>query len=67
MWWIPAGTRPTIEEAFAHWEKLRDAGPSAEAFGWDGAAQAEIWKTARCGFDHLASAEAGTWTESQDW
>ncbi len=48
MWWIPAGTRPTPAEAVARWRKLRDEGPSAEAFGWEGVAQAELWKTARC-------------------
>ena len=43
-----AADLPTIEEASTHWEKPRDKGPSAEAFGWDGAGQANIWKIARC-------------------
>ena len=48
MWWIPEGTLPTLAEAVARWTKLRDEGPSADAFGWEGAAQAELWKSARC-------------------
>ncbi|MDX2234946.1 MAG: DUF3291 domain-containing protein [Hyphomonadaceae bacterium] len=48
MWWIPEGTLPTPKEAVARWRKLRAEGPSAEAFGWEGVAQADLWKTARC-------------------
>ncbi|MEV4538721.1 DUF3291 domain-containing protein [Asanoa sp. NPDC049518] len=32
LWWIPAGTLPTIEEAADRLELLRRGGPSAEAF-----------------------------------
>ncbi|REJ85146.1 MAG: DUF3291 domain-containing protein [Acidobacteria bacterium] len=32
LWWIPAGTLPTIEEAKQRLEKLRDTGPTPEAF-----------------------------------
>lgn len=49
LWWIEAGTTPTLDEALARWRKLRDEGPSADVFGWEGAASAELWKTARCG------------------
>lgn len=48
MWWIPEGTLPTPAEAVARWTKLRDDWPSADAFGWEGVAKAELWKTARC-------------------
>ena len=48
MWWIPAGTLPTVEDALARYEKFKAEGPSADAFGWAGVAQAELWKTARC-------------------
>jgi hypothetical protein len=32
LWWVPAGHRPTIEEAIAKLERLRTQGPTAEAF-----------------------------------
>ena len=35
VWWIAAGTVPTLEEGVARLEKLRHDGPSADAFGWD--------------------------------
>lgn len=31
-WWIPAGTRPPVEEAQRRLELLREVGPTAEAF-----------------------------------
>jgi len=49
LWWIEAGTTPTLDEALARWRRLRDEGPGADVFGWEGAAEAELWKTARCG------------------
>ena len=32
LWWVPAGHKPTTEEAFAKLELLRKNGPTAEAF-----------------------------------
>lgn len=32
LWWVPAGQRPTVEEAIARLEQLRTAGPSPTAF-----------------------------------
>jgi hypothetical protein len=32
LWWVPAGHRPTIEEAIAKLERLRAEGPTPEAF-----------------------------------
>jgi hypothetical protein len=32
VWWVPAGTIPTVEEAKRRIEILRERGPSAEAF-----------------------------------
>jgi hypothetical protein len=32
LWWIPAGTIPTIEEAAGRLESLRRDGPSPTAF-----------------------------------
>lgn len=36
MWWIPAGTLPTIDESIERLERLRDHGPSADAFTFRG-------------------------------
>ncbi|WP_250000205.1 DUF3291 domain-containing protein [Actinoplanes sp. M2I2] len=32
LWWIPAGTIPTLDEGIERLERLRSVGPSAEAF-----------------------------------
>jgi len=32
LWWIPAGTIPTVDEALARLERLRTSGPTPEAF-----------------------------------
>ncbi len=32
LWWVPAGTVPTLDEAKARLERLRTEGPSPEAF-----------------------------------
>jgi Domain of unknown function (DUF3291) len=32
LWWVPAGTLPTAEEALARLKVLTDSGPTAEAF-----------------------------------
>ena len=32
MWWVPAGTRPTVDEAMDRLERLWREGPSSEAF-----------------------------------
>lgn len=32
MWWVPAGTRPTVEDALARLDHLRAHGPSPHAF-----------------------------------
>jgi hypothetical protein len=34
LWWIPAGTLPTVEEAKARLAHLRQHGPDAHAFGF---------------------------------
>lgn len=34
LWWVPAGHRPTVEEAIARLETLRRIGPSPQAFGF---------------------------------
>ena len=48
MWWVPAGHRPTVDEAVERLEHLKAHGPSDHAFGWESVASAQLWKTARC-------------------
>jgi hypothetical protein len=47
LWWVPAGHRPSVEEAVARLEHLKRHGPSDHAFDWQ-KASAQLWKTARC-------------------
>jgi hypothetical protein len=47
MWWVPAGHKPSVEEAVARLEHLKLHGPSDHAFDWK-TAKAQLWKTARC-------------------
>jgi hypothetical protein len=35
MWWVPAGHRPTIQEAVERLEHLKANGASEHAFGWE--------------------------------
>ena len=32
LWWVPAGHRPSLDEAGSRLERLRENGPTAEAF-----------------------------------
>ena len=48
MWWVPAGHRPTIREAMARLDHLKQHGSTQLAFGWDSLPAAQLWKTARC-------------------
>lgn len=34
LWWIPAGTRPTVDEALARLDRLAQHGPGPDAFGF---------------------------------
>ena len=47
LWWVPAGHHPSVEEAVARLEHLKQHGPSDHAFNWQ-TASAQLWKTARC-------------------
>lgn len=47
MWWVPAGHRPSVAEAVARIELLKQQGPTEQAFDWV-TASAQLWKTARC-------------------
>jgi heme-degrading monooxygenase HmoA len=47
MWWVPAGHRPSVEEAIARLDHLKQHGPSDHAFDWQ-TSSVQLWKTARC-------------------
>lgn len=48
MWWVPAGHRPTLDEARERLDHLRAHGDSDHAFGWAFVQQAQLWKTRNC-------------------
>jgi hypothetical protein len=47
LWWVPTGHRPSVEEAVARLEHLKQHGLTDHAFNWQ-TASAQLWKTARC-------------------
>ncbi len=49
MWWIEEGHRPTLDEGLARLEHLKANGNSETAFGWDGLAEASLWRDRACG------------------
>jgi len=49
MWWVPAGHRPTQEEALDRLAHLRAHGDSDHAFGWSYLEDARLWKAHQCG------------------
>ena len=48
LWHVPAGHRPSVEEAIERLEHLKAHGPSEHAFGWQDVASAKLWRSARC-------------------
>ena len=48
MWWIPAGHRPSLDEALERLERLRAHGDTSEAFGWAHLHEAEARKSEGC-------------------
>ena len=48
MWWVPAGHRPTLDEALARLDHLRGQGDSDHAFGWKYLNDAQLWKSHGC-------------------
>ena len=48
MWWVPAGHRPTLEEALERLEHLRVHGDSDEAFGWSYLKDAKAYRQHQC-------------------
>lgn len=53
MWWVPAGHRPGIDEAVARLERLRQSGPSPEAFTFKERFDAPVVGSARPPVDPL--------------
>jgi len=47
LWWVPVGHRPSLAEALARHDHLKQHGPTDHAFDWR-RASAQLWKTARC-------------------
>ena len=48
MWWVPAGHRPTLDEALARLAHCQAHGDSDHAFGWSYLKEAQAWKTHGC-------------------
>jgi hypothetical protein len=48
MWWIPAGSLPSPEEALARLADLTREGPSERAFGWESLPNVKLWMSQRC-------------------
>ena len=48
MWWVPAGHRPTLDEALARLKHLETQGDSDHAFGWTYLKDAQLWKSRGC-------------------
>lgn len=48
MWPVSAGTLPSLYEAMARLARLREEGPSDEAFGWDRVADLKLWFAKKC-------------------
>lgn len=48
MWWVPAGHKPTLDEALERLELRKARGDTEEAFGWEWLAEAHLHKTRTC-------------------
>ncbi|HLH91959.1 MAG TPA: DUF3291 domain-containing protein [Xanthobacteraceae bacterium] len=48
LWHVPAGHRPSVQEAVERLEHLKKHGPSEHAFGWQDVESAKLWRSARC-------------------
>jgi hypothetical protein len=48
MWWVPAGHRPTLDEALEKLAYKQEHGDSDAAFGWSYLKEAQAWKTHGC-------------------
>ena len=48
MWWVPAGHKPTLDEALDRLAQLQANGDSDHAFGWSYLKDARLWKDHGC-------------------
>ncbi|QYZ71032.1 DUF3291 domain-containing protein [Neotabrizicola shimadae] len=48
MWWIPAGHRPTLDEALERLAWCEANGDSDHAFGWSYLKDATLWRDRQC-------------------
>jgi hypothetical protein len=48
MWWVPAGHKPSLEEALERLEHLKARGDSDHAFGWSYLQDAKLWRSRAC-------------------
>jgi Domain of unknown function (DUF3291) len=48
MWFVPAGYRPSLDEALDRLEHLKRHGDSDHAFGWSWLREAQLWKVRGC-------------------
>ena len=48
MWRVPAGHRPTLDEALERLDHLNAHGDSDHAFGWAHLPEARLWRTQQC-------------------
>jgi hypothetical protein len=48
LWWVPAGHRPSVQEAIDRLDHLKQHGDTDHAFGWKYVMSAQLWKSARC-------------------
>jgi hypothetical protein len=48
LWWVPAGHRPSVQEAVDRLDHLKRHGDTDHAFGWKHVTSARLWKSARC-------------------
>jgi hypothetical protein len=48
MWWVPAGHRPTLDEALERLAMRQDAGDTDQAFGWSYLKEARLYRTRQC-------------------
>ena len=54
MWWVPAGHRPSLDEALDRLAHREKHGDSDHAFGWAHLKEAKLWRSRTC---HAAAAE----------
>jgi Domain of unknown function (DUF3291) len=48
MWWVPAGHRPTLDEALERLAHKERHGDSDHAFGWSFLPEARLWRDRGC-------------------